>query len=194
MALLAGPLSCFCQGGWELKKSEEGISVYTRKLENDRFKEVKVTCEASGSAQRLIDILQDVDHHKDWVYGTKTASLLSRKNKDTLIYYTEVDLPWPVSNRDLVVQLSFARISATVLRIEAKSLPKLIPARPNLIRIPYSRSLWNVTSLPGNRLKIEYEFSVNPGGALPAWLVNYTASTGPLTTFKKLRERLQKTG
>lgn len=68
----------------------------------------------------------------------------------------------------------------------------MLPEKPNLIRIPYPRGLWKVTALPGNRLKIEYEFSVNPGGALPAWLVNYTASTGPLNTFRKLKERLAK--
>ncbi len=183
---------CFCQTKWELKRSEEGISVYTRKLENDRYKEVKVTCETSGSAERLIEILQDVNRHKEWVHDTKTANILSRKSRDTLLYYTEVELPWPISNRDLVVQLSYLRVSATVLKIEAKSFPEMLPQKPQLVRIPYSRGLWNVVSLPGNRLKIEYEFIVNPGGSLPAWLVNYTASTGPLNTFKKLKERLIK--
>jgi hypothetical protein len=190
MFFLTAQAVCFGQTKWELKRSEEGISVYTRKLDNDRYKEVKVSCETNGTAEKLIEILQDVKHHKDWVYGTKSAHIVSRKSRDTLVYYTEVDLPWPVSNRDLVVQLSYFWMSAKVLKVEAKSFPEMLPKKPNLVRIPYSRGLWNVVSLPGNRLKIEYEFSVNPGGALPAWLVNYTASTGPLNTFKKLRERL----
>lgn len=184
---------CIAQEKWTLKKNENGIAVYTRKLNSEKFKEIRVICEFEASADKLIEILQDVNHHKDWVYKTTQSYLISRKNKDTLFYYSKIDLPWPASNRDAVVQLSFRRDTVHKnLVIAVRSIPNLLPEKSNLVRVPYSLGLYDVTTLSGNRIKIDYTLSVNPGGSLPAWLVNYTATIGPYNTFKKLKELVEK--
>ena len=192
LRILILPFICVAQENWELKKNENGISVYTRKLDNEKYKEIKVLCQFNASAAQLIKTLQNVNHHKDWVYNTKTSYLISKKNKDTLYYYSETALPWPINNRDLVIQLTFAEdVANKVLKIQALSMPKMLPDKPNVVRVPYSLGLWNVITKPNNQLKIEYTFSVNPGGTLPAWLVNFTATAGPYSTFKKLKELLE---
>jgi hypothetical protein len=189
--LLIMPFFCLAQN-WELKKNEDGIAVYTRKLNNERYKEIKVLCEFKGTAARLTKILQDVDHHSDWVYNTKESHLVKRKNKDTLTYYSIATLPWPVSNRDFVVQLSFTPDPENkVLKIRAQSVGGLVLDKPGLIRVPYCLGLWTVTTLPANRIKIEYTFSTNPGGAIPAWLVNFTATAGPFNSFKNLKRIME---
>jgi hypothetical protein len=133
-----------------------------------------------------------VNHHKDWVYGTKVSHLIARKTHDTTIYYSEIALPWPVANRDIVVQLSFEQDTIQkILKIQARGIAGILPKKPNLIRVPYSLGLWNVTSLPNKKIKIEYMFSVNPGGALPVWLVNFTATAAPFNTFKKLKKLME---
>src|SRR5476649_2241360 len=80
MFLLIIPSLCVAQEKWELKKNEDGIAVYTRKLNNERYREIKVICEFKATAARLTKILQDVDHHSDWVYNTKDSHLVKRKN------------------------------------------------------------------------------------------------------------------
>jgi len=191
--LLSFPFISFAQEEWTLKKNENGIAVYTRRLNSEKYKEIKVVCEFNASADQLIKVLQDVNHHKDWVYKTTKSYLISRKKKDTLYYYSEIVLPWPASNRDAVVQLAFAKDTANKkLNIAVRSMPNILPEKPNLIRVPYSLGLYNVTTLPNNRIKIHYTLSVNPGGTLPAWLVNYTATIGPYNTFLKLRELVEK--
>src|ERR1700677_2896027 len=84
------PCVVLAQEQWDLKKSANGIKVYTRKLDNEKFKEVKGLCEINAPAERLISVLQNVAHHKDWVYQTKISYLVNRKNKDTITYYSEV--------------------------------------------------------------------------------------------------------
>src|SRR5215211_5336320 len=86
---------CFAQEKWTLKRNENGIAVYTRKLNSEKFKEIRVVCEFEASTDKLIEILKDVNHHKDWVYKTTESYLISTKNKDTLFYYSKIDLPWP---------------------------------------------------------------------------------------------------
>ncbi|HEX3385921.1 MAG TPA: START domain-containing protein, partial [Mucilaginibacter sp.] len=112
---------------------------------------------------------------------------------DTLIYYSEISMPWPLSNRDLVIQLSFKRDTVDhTLHIQAKSIPGVLPPKPNLIRVPFSLAEWDVKVLPNKLLDIQYTLSADPGGALPAWLVNLAASVGPYNSFQKLKALLTK--
>ncbi|MEO6849964.1 MAG: hypothetical protein ABI203_06380, partial [Mucilaginibacter sp.] len=168
--------------------------VYTRLLENEKFKEIKANFDLKATPEQLIGILQNVSHQKDWSYGTKTAYVINKKGKDTLIYYVEVSLPWPLSNRDLVVELTFKKDTINnTLRIQAKSIMGILPPKLNLVRVPFSLAIWDINILSDKLLKVQYTFSTNPGGALPAWLVNYAASVGPYNSFHKLKEVISKT-
>jgi len=183
------PLILYAQENWNLAKEKNGISVYTRMLNSERYKQVRVICEFNGPIEKLIKILQDVDNHKNWVYKTPVSYLISKKNADTLYFYSEISLPWPASHRDASVELAVAKDSLNKNAIiTVRSFPKLVPYKANIIRVPYSLGLYKLNSLPNNKIKIDYTLSVNPGGTLPAWLVNYTATIGPYQTFVNLKE------
>ncbi|PSR52732.1 hypothetical protein AHMF7605_03930 [Adhaeribacter arboris] len=179
------------QGNWELRRNENGIAIYSRKLTDVSFKQIKVECELPGTTSQLLKILRDVPHHPDWVYATAKASLIKKKNENNYIYLTETDMPWPVADRDLVAETIIYPITkAGHLYVEVKSLPEYVPVNKDFIRIPFSEATWDIFPLPGNKLKITYTFSINPGGAIPTWLVNATVVTGPYNTFMKLRKIL----
>jgi hypothetical protein len=186
-------LAAIAQENWTLRKDDNGIAVYSRMLSNEKYKEIRVTCEFNATAEQLIKILQDVNHHKEWVYKTTNSYLISKKNKDTLYYYSVIALPWPVSNRDAAVQLSIGRNHDDKnITIMVRSIPSLVPKKSNLIRIPNSLGTYMVTALPNNHIKIDYTLTVDPGGTIPAWLVNYTATVGPYNTFLKLKQLVER--
>jgi hypothetical protein len=185
-------LTVFAQVNWELKKDKDGIAVYTGKVKDEKFKHVRAICTINTSIEKLIKVMQDVDHHKNWVYNTKVSSLVKRKGRDTVTYYTEVSLPWPVSNRDLVMQQSMTRDSINkTLKIEVHSVSGVLPEKPGKVRVPFSQGLWNITTVANNRIRIEYVFNVDPGGSIPAWLVNMLSTAGPFNTFKNLKSLLE---
>lgn len=185
-------LVCLAQENWTLRKNENGIAVYSRMLTSEKYKEIRVICEFNAPAEKLVKVLQDVNNHRHWVYKTTTSYLLSRKNKDTLNYYSEISLPWPASNRDATVQLAVAKDSIGNHTITVRSLPNLLAPKPNLVRVPYSLGTYKINRLPGNHIRVDYTLSVDPGGAIPAWLVNYTATIGPYNTFIKLKALVEK--
>ncbi|GAA4310475.1 hypothetical protein GCM10023149_05170 [Mucilaginibacter gynuensis] len=49
-----------------------------------------------------------------------------------------------------------------------------------------------ITPLKNGQIKVEYSLHVDPGGALPAWLVNMFATDGPMKIFRNLKLQLQK--
>jgi hypothetical protein len=178
----------YAQDHWELKKNENGIAVYTRGIANEKLKEIRVVCELPGTTAKLISILQNVSGHPNWVYLSEKATLVKRLNHNSLVYYTITDMPWPVTDRDLVVEFTYNQVPGTKnIAIRAESTSGYVPPKKGFVRVPYSLATWEVIPLK-DKIKVDYVFRVNPGGAIPAWLVNIAATTGPYNTFVKLRE------
>lgn len=183
----------FAQGNWELKKDDNGIQVYSRKPLTGNLKELRVVTTLDATENQLIAALQDVGNYTEWVYGNKKSALIKRVDAQTIIYFSEAHLCWPIKDRDLIVQLTVDQNPETkVLNMQAKSLPTYMPAKAGFIRIPYSLANWVVTPVGDNKIKVDYTFSIDPGGSIPAWLVNATLAIGPYNSFVKLRELLKK--
>ena len=179
------------QGKWELKRNENGIAVYTRTPLKGNLKELRVVCDLDATEAQLIATLQDIADYSKWVYGNKKSYILKTPDPQTTIYYTEAHLIWPIKDRDLVIQLNVDQSDPKELKIVVKSLPDYLPVNKNFIRVPYSLALWNVTPVSEKKLKVDYTFSVDPGGAIPPWLVNATMAIGPYNSFVKLKAALR---
>ena len=189
-ALYFATLCSFGQGKWEEKINDHGIQIFTRKPLSGNLKELRVVCDLACSKSQLIKTLQDVQNYHKWVYSTKTTELLKVVNPQQVVYYSVSHLPWPLKDRDLIVQLTIFPSTDNTFEIEAKSLPAYLPQRKEYVRVPYSLAKWKVIEVNDHLLKVDYTFSVDPGGSIPTWLVNSTLAIGPYNSFMKLREQL----
>ncbi|WP_259069098.1 START domain-containing protein [Mucilaginibacter sp. X4EP1] len=178
------------QDKWELKRNEAGIEVFTKKSPIGNLKELRVICELDATKAQLISTLQDIPNYNQWVFSNKKSVILRAISPQKIIYYTESSLPWPIKDRDLVVELDIDD-TPDALNIQAKSVPDYLPKKNKFIRVPYSLATWKVTQAPNNKLKVDYTFSVDPGGSIPVWLVNATLTIGPYNSFAKLRDMLR---
>ncbi|HEY8781069.1 MAG TPA: START domain-containing protein [Mucilaginibacter sp.] len=188
--LLTGVLSVMAQGKWDLKKNENGIEVYTRKAAKGSIKELRVICELDATKAQLISTIENIADYNSWVYSNKKSTILKMITPQNIIYYTQSHLPWPIKDRDLIIELN-VNPTSEVLNIQAKSLPNYLPKQNDYIRVPYSLAQWKVTQASDNKLKVDYTFSVDPGGNIPSWIVNATLTIGPYNSFVKLKEILK---
>ena len=174
---------------WVLKKDKDAIRIYTRDTENSSFKSVKVTCTIPGTLSQLTALLLDVSAHERWVYNTKNSYLVKQINKNQQIYYSEIALPWPLANREVVVFMKIAQDPLSkVLQVNIDNVDNQIPVKNGTVRVRASSVTWKVTPLKGNQLSIEYFGNVDPGGSVPGWIANAFSTKGPFETFKKLRQ------
>lgn len=186
-------VTAFAQNDWVLKQDKEGIMVYTKNLNNSPFKAIKTVCIIDATPAILTAVLLDINNSKEWVYATKKAILLKQTSPDELFYYSEIDVPWPINNRDFIVHLKASQDEHTkAVTIVADNLPKYLPENKNIIRVPQSYSKWLIEPMSNNKVKIEYILQVNPGGTAPAWLINLFATKGPFESFKNLRLQVKK--
>ena len=68
----------------------------------------------------------------------------------------------------------------------------MVPEKKNIVRVSSSSGKWTITPLPNKAVRIDYILETDPGGALPAWLVNLFVTKGPLETFRKLKQQVEK--
>ncbi|MEP7279037.1 MAG: START domain-containing protein, partial [Bacteroidota bacterium] len=181
------------QSDWTLKQDKEGIKIYTKNMDASPLKAVKTVCTINASLASLTAVLIDIKGGIDWVYSTKKIVLLKQLSPMELLYYSEIEVPWPVSNRDFIVLLQVSQDQKTrVVTVGGLNKAGFLPEYKNIVRIQHSYSKWLITPLQNGQLKIEYVLEVDPGGNVPAWLINLFATKGPFETFKKLREQVKK--
>jgi len=190
--LTSAILTSFGQYKWKLSKDKDGIKIYVSENPRSKFKSIKVECTFPGTFDKLIAVLTDVSHLKDWVYNTKTSYLIKKITPYDLYYYTETSIPWPMSNRDAVVHLKIIKdTSQSFVKVSSTSENRSVPEKEGKVRIVYSLVNWYVTMPTTKTISIIYTFEADPGGSLPAWLANSFADKAPFESFKKLSEMLK---
>ncbi len=175
------------QCSWQFKKEDDGIKIYTGRAPNTNFKAIKVECTVNARLSQLVAFLLDVSGQNEWVYGNKSSELVKKIGTNEIVFYSVVDLPWPCANRDYISHIIFTQESPQALSIEAHTEPDLLPEKSGLVRIRESHAHWDISSVDKEHQSIVYTVQFDPGGSLPAWLVNMFVTKGPLQTFQKLR-------
>ncbi len=190
------PLFVFSQNskdGWELKREKGGIKVYLREVADSDIKELKFETELEASLTSIAAILTDVAGFDEWVYASVTSRTIRKVSETEMIYYTEMDFPWPLSNRDLVLRSRFWQDPHTLaFHSETHSVHDEMPEKDGIVRMTKADIRWVFTPIGNGKLKLNYFLSSDPGGSIPAWMINLAADQGPLMTMVKFKEAIEK--
>lgn len=175
----------------ELRKSAEGIEVYTCKMADSKINSIQSTFAVSSSFGALSEALFDLNNFHKWQYKIVKTELLKSISKNEFIYRAELETPWPVSNRDLILHVKMsATANPNEYHFSAIGKPDFIPPREGFVRVPVSEAHWYIQVLGQKNIKIKHSILIDPGGSIPAWLMNLSLAEGPYQTFKSLREFL----
>ncbi len=174
---------------WQLKKIENGTSVYIRDSENSAFKEVKAIAYLKTSLSSIIALLYDFESYPKWVYKCGKSNTLKIINEKELIHYQTVLAPWPIANRDFVVNIKIEQDKLTkVITIKSFATGYYIPAIPDYVRIMNFNASWVIKPQKNGSVEIVYSLLVDPAGYIPAWAVNMAVVDGPFETMNNIKE------
>lgn len=176
------------EGDWQLKKYENEVAVYVRDNETSVFKELKAVTYLNASLSSTIALLYDWDTYPQWVYKCGISRTLKIINETELIHYQTVLAPWPAENRDFIVNIKIEQDKTTkVVTIKSYALGQYIPPVPDHIRITKFNASWVLTPQKNGTLEIVYQLFVDPGGYVPAWIVNMAVVDGPFETLNNMK-------
>ncbi|WP_421754284.1 START domain-containing protein [Croceimicrobium sp.] len=174
---------------WELRKNEAGIKIYTRAVEGSALDEFKAHAEFAFPMEKIVAILEDADHFKDWMPNCSHSKLIKREGPKQY-HYTITSAPFPLDDRDCYYRFSYER-TADQVKISMDGLPDYGPKKEDMVRIPSVKGYWLFEKLGPQKTKITYQVLANPGGSIPGWLANAGSVDSPFNTLKNLRKRLK---
>jgi hypothetical protein len=179
------------QNNWILQKEKDGIKVSNRHSATSSFNDVRVEVDLPGNIDQLAAILLDVNRYVDWAYATRKSELVKQLGSGKLIYYSEIDLPWPATDRYLYAAFELRKDpSGKAMEVLSSNINYEGPVPKELLKIPYSKGYWKVTQISKKSIHVEYILELDPGGSLPAWVINLFATKGPLETFENIKKMM----
>lgn len=181
--LLFAFLPARSQADWELKKSESGITVYTKYTPTSQLKEVLVKNTVKSSLSAIVALLLDTKNYPNWIYACKEEKTLKVVSDQEQYQYQVTKIPWPFSNRDLIIDFKISQDSATkVVTIASSCSPDFTGHQLGCVRIEHFQSVYILTPVAGGNIQVQFEMFVDPGGSIPDWLVNDNIVRAPYNT------------
>ncbi len=178
---------------WELKRNKGGIKVFVSDQPNTSIKALKFTTTIEASMQTIAAVMTHVEGFNDWVYASLESRTIKRVSDTEVFYYALVDFPWPFDNRDLVLHSKFWQDKKTfALYSKTTSSHWMEKEKPGIVRIKQTNIDWVFTPLGNGQVHVDYILSSDPGGNIPAWMINLAADQGPLQSMIKFKEMLEK--
>ena len=177
------------QQNWIPKGEKEGVKVFYR--QNGAIQEVKLITSIQSSLSGLIQLFSEVNRYPQWGYKVAEARVLSRKSDTEFVYYSRLDFPWPLNDRDIIMHCALHQDPATgVITSTSTAEPWHLAEIADVVRIRDAHTTWKIYPNKNGWLYIEYYIYSDPGGMIPEWLVNMAIDVGPLETVKSMRNIL----
>ena len=191
-------LICYCSSlgfaqnnDWKFVKKSDGISIYHRKVGNGNLKDVKIETIFDSNLSTITEALLDVSSFNKWIYKVDYSKILRIVSPNQVEYYNRIDMPWPTSDRDIVAinKLYQNPITKEVISEDICNW-KGLAEKKDIVRIKDFYAKWSFIPT-SNGVKGTYIFHSDPGGELPAAVVNLFIDEGPVNSIKGLKRMLK---
>lgn len=175
---------------WEFAKEKEGIRIYTMKVKDKPLKAYKGIAEINAPAEKVFALIENVNNTDWWDKSLSQIKVLGYEKNRFARYHLIFDMPWPVSDRELFVDAEVTIDPVTGTRkITAMPLRVDTPSSKDMIRISEYRQTWTVKPVSSNLTQVTLEGYVNPGGSLPAWIINMFIVDAPMNSIGEVKKR-----
>ncbi|CAN9505008.1 unnamed protein product [Ophioblennius macclurei] len=168
-------------GGWELFTETMGVKIYRLYDPETGLYEYKVFgALATCSAELCADVYMDLMYRKHWDGYVK--ELYEKDFDGRSAIYWQVKFPFPLSNRDYVYVRERRQLDVDGRKIWvvlARSSPETpCEERGGVLRVKDYKQSIAMEADGGGGTRVFMNYFDNPGGMIPAWLVNWAAKTG----------------
>jgi len=173
--------------GWKMVEESSTSKVYTRKTDESKYEQIRIVSKVKAPISEIINALEDVNYHKEWVYETDESRLIEKRGVGDFDYYALMDMPFPVKDRDVVIRMEREQNPTTkVVNIKSYAVEGGVEKDIRYVRIDNFLSTYKITPLKDNWVEVDYFMFVDPGGTLPAWIVNLFTLKGPVSTMDSM--------
>ena len=106
---------------WKLKKTSDGIEVFTRSSELSDLDEFKGIGNINAPLEQIIKVFQNADQMSYWSPNCEESRLMERQG-NVQIHYTISGAPFPIQDRDAFTQFKYIP-QDNGMKIEISAIP-----------------------------------------------------------------------
>ncbi len=178
---------------WQFQKKKDGIEIFTRSIEGSLFDEFKgITTIEKSSLKAVLAIILDVKNFTKLYPDCMNPKVLKQEGEYYDIHYIQTKGPFAIKDRDSVFeQKTEIDKNEKYARVTLKPLPGYIAENNDMVRVREGSGFWELSEDEKGNVKVVYQYHGEPGGDIPAWLVNSFVETHPYQTLKNLKNRLK---
>lgn len=178
-------------GQCEKEIEKKGIIIYTCVNTHSSFKSAEASFTLRSNLSNFVRFLWDVPQYDNWQYKTIEPRILTVVDAHEIYYYVRINSPPFVQDRDLVIAMNVSQDSLTkIVTVTMKSIPEYLPKTENVVRVIHSDAQFTVKPINAKTIHVSYQIAAEPGGDIPAWLINAFIEDGPYYTFLKMKKVL----
>jgi hypothetical protein len=175
---------------WETRLDEDGILVQSRLTSGAKYEEFRAEAEIEATVAQAIALLKDISACTKWLFRCKESRLIRETSTTERIFYQVTSLPFPAKSRDSIFHAAITFESGGTVRVTMSSMPNEIPQTKH-VRVREAIGTYILEPIRENKLRVTWQQYVDPGGALPAWLVNSMLTDLPFKSMRAFRELVQ---
>jgi hypothetical protein len=180
--------------GWRKIYEQQGILVSTREEAGRAMPSLRGQAQLKAPIHHLLAILLDDEHSKEWAKGADETKVLRKLGPRQEIIYARSRQPWPVKDRDLVMQRTVEVLEpGEAYRVHLVCLPGERPELPNVVRMERCETTFVLRAMGALSTEIDYRVHADPGGSFPAWIVRLASKSIPLDTLTALAKQVDRT-
>ena len=171
---------------WDLVHDDEGIVVETKLVDGSDVRAFRAMTTIDASMDAIIDILMTPASCTKWIHNCSLGRSLEKGDATNVYSYQVSDMPWPSSDRDIVLRLELVDF-AEGKKVRMNSVSGLVPDE-SYHRIEKSNGYYELIPEEPGRTSVTWFQHTELGGNVPAWLINQLIVDLPLNSLINLRK------
>jgi len=183
--------------GWEIvkkdKSEEEKWILCSRKTAGSKFLEFQIVGVMNATSKQAQKAVREkMENNEKYEIDGLPIEILSN-TKTELLTYSVSKMPFPFKDREMCERVKFSKNETTnTTSVVWKEAWDEAPAKKDkTIRMPIIRGSWLFVPSDSTKSKATYSVQFDPGGHIPAWMVNSMAGSFLIEELKSIEEIAQ---
>lgn len=175
--------------------SEPGDAIHfeTFDMPDSAVKAVRIEAVIEAPVSAVMAVFADVQQYPQWVHNCSRAELVSTKGFYDFTAYQISDMPWPVTDRDMVLKFRTEETATGGFHVELINQSSALPSTDN-IRVSAAQGFYHFEPLSASSTLLKSEQHFDPSGNIPVWLMNQLLKDIPVRSVIGMRKLAQAPG
>lgn len=175
---------------WKLVKQKDGIRIYTAHQKESPILAYRIETTIKGDLKQVYQQVVDFQGNKKFLDTVEEIRVLQKKPGEKVLVYMLFDLPWPFSDRDFVNRMDM-EVGRDTIVLRSSPAKDVVEPKDGVVRIRKFSERWLLTNHKEKGTKLSLQGYADPGGALPAWIINRFVVREPHALVEGIKDQVE---